>query len=159
MLDWQKKNGSYRPDGYVFTHDAAVAKKMAVAVRLKTGSKHAASKLRFGGKPIAEHAMREYLALKREELTALGFPYFVVHGFRTTFASWADEQDAPDRDIEATLHHVDAQGKTKQARIYRRDSERLKPRRVLLQSWGDHCDRVEPLPGEVVPFRQVKGRA
>jgi hypothetical protein len=40
--------------------------------------------------------------------------------------------------------------------IYKRNAARIEPRRLVMQAWADYCDRIEPLPAEVIPFRQAK---
>jgi hypothetical protein len=94
------------------------------------------------------------------------FQNFVLHGFRTTFSSWATEMGYAHRDIEMALDHVvrrtgpeeDAERLSESARIYSRNAKRLEGRRKLLENWGEYCSRTEPLPAGVIPMRRAKGR-
>lgn len=62
-----------------------------------------------------------------------------VHGFRSTFRDWSEEQTAfPWAAKELSLAH-NVGSDSEQA--YRR-SDLLEKRRLLMQSWADHCDRV-----------------
>jgi integrase len=86
-------------------------------------------------------------------------PDFKVHGFRTTFSTWANEMGGFEhRDIETALHHiVTSTGGDSSvpvsgvSRIYNK-AERLPQRRELLEAWGKYCGRS----ADVIPFRQAK---
>ncbi len=84
---------------------------------------------------------------------ALGRPDLTIHGFRTTFATWSVEHNYEERDSEMALGHVIG-GDVRN--IYKRNAKRIEPRRLMMQAWADYCDRIEPLPAEVIPFRQAK---
>jgi integrase len=74
----------------------------------------------------------------------------VPHGFRATFRTWADDATAFDQSTkEAALAHVE---KDKVVRAYAR-SDLMKKRRDLLDAWAEHCARVLPEAGNVVPLR------
>ena len=83
----------------------------------------------------------------------LGRPDLTVHGFRTTFSTWAHEHDFPGKDIEKALGHIVGDGESEMERRYNR-AKRLEPRRLLMDAWAEYCGRAEPLPVGVVPFRQ-----
>src|SRR5262249_7881742 len=74
--------------------------------------------------------------------TILGYPNLTVHGFRSTFKSWATDNDFPDQDSERALGHIVG---SPMSQLYGRDAQRLEPRRQLMQAWADYCNRVEPL--------------
>jgi integrase len=63
-----------------------------------------------------------------------------VHGFRTSFAVWAQEQtDARLETIDACLSHVI---KNKVTRAYAR-SDLFERRRELMKWWGQFCDSAK----------------
>jgi len=86
-----------------------------------------------------------------------------VHGFRTTFSSWGNDQLSPTcgfdhADIEMALDHElkntggDSSVRiTESARIYSRNAKRLAQRRKLADAWGDYCSRPA---ADVIPFQQ-----
>jgi integrase len=103
------------------------------------------------GKPMNDGKVRDYLARFFDPNEA------TVHGFRTTFSSWATDQRGFDpRDIERALGHIVGDGETATARIYNRYAKRREPLREMMEAWAEHCARTEPLPADVVPFRQAK---
>ena len=73
-----------------------------------------------------------------------------VHGFRTTFGQWAAEHGHDENDSELILGHV--VGNTVR-NIYKRNVQRIEPKRILMQQWADYCDRTEALDSDVIPFR------
>ena len=84
------------------------------------------------GKPLSNMAMT--LALRRMERGDL-----TVHGFRSTFRTWAAEQTAYQREVvEAALAHVIGD-KTEAA--YQR-GDLLEKRRRLMAAWAAFCDRA-----------------
>jgi integrase len=79
------------------------------------------------GEQFSENAM---LAL----LNRLGFGHVTVHGFRSTFATWAEEcTDYPDGVREAALAH---KYKSETTAAYQR-GQKLEKRRALMKDWGD----------------------
>lgn len=78
-------------------------------------------------RPIGEVAMAKLLA------KAVG--KFTVHGFRTTFRTWAQDQGYPDELAEPALAH---EKRSKVQRAYAR-SDVLERRRDMMQAWADHC--------------------
>jgi integrase len=77
-------------------------------------------------------------ALLKDSLHRLTKPLRVtVHGFRSTFRDWANEQtEFPNDAIEMALAHA-VGSKVEQA--YRR-SDMLEKRRALMTEWGAFCD-------------------
>ena len=63
---------------------------------------------------------------------------FTVHGFRSSFRTWAAEQmpTTPEAVAEAALAHVVPDAVV---RAYQR-AKFIEMRRVLLDSWGDYVD-------------------
>jgi integrase len=62
-----------------------------------------------------------------------------VHGFRSSFSSWAhDETSADHLVIEAALAHEEGRG-NRVARAYNRGNNQLEKRRQLMTAWQDHC--------------------
>jgi integrase len=103
----------------------------------------------IGGKQLGPNSASLYLTRK------LGRTDLTLHGFRTTFKSWAIEMGSgtDDQDSERALGHG-VGGEMSQ--LYGRLAKRLEPRRRLLEAWAEYCGRTEPLPAKVVPFRQAK---
>jgi integrase len=89
--------------------------------------------------PIADSAMP--MLLRRRELTA------TVHGFRSSFSTWAaEETDFPEEIREACLAHFTG---NKVAAAYNRGDQLMKRRR-LMDRWGQFCC---PTEAEVVQLR------
>jgi integrase len=97
------------------------------------------------GDSIDRHAPSLFLKkeLKNRDIT--------VHGFRTTFSSWANDRDYPREAIEMALGHLVG---NRVERVYNRDAKRLEQRRKLMAEWAEYCGRTEPLPSEVIPLRK-----
>ena len=68
---------------------------------------------------------------------------YTLHGFRTSFATWAEEQDNgrrfPARVIDAALAHAkkDAEGERNEVTGAYQRSKFFEARRELMQSWSD----------------------
>ena len=58
-----------------------------------------------------------------------------MHGLRTTFRTWAQDQGYPDELAEPALAH---DKRSKVARAYAR-SDVLERRREMMQAWADFC--------------------
>jgi integrase len=129
------------PDGFVFLHNEPGNQEESARRLRRVGSRDLAGKL------ISFYATRNCLkkSMGRADLT--------VHGFRTTFRSWAKEHGWPFEDAEAALDHV-TENDTQ--RRYTRNASRLEPRRKLMEAWAENCGRVEPLPAQIIPIRQAK---
>jgi integrase len=107
-----------------------------------------------GRGPIADTTVNSFL--KKSFLgkrKAFESDHFTIHGFRRTFKTWAVEHGYPEIDSEMALAHVIGNPVRE---IYARDAKRIEPRRLMMQAYADHCDRVEPAPADVIPFRQAK---
>ena len=66
-------------------------------------------------------------------LDRLGYSHVTVHGFRSTFATWAEEcTDYPDGVREAALAH---KYKSETTAAYQR-GQKLEKRRVLMKDWA-----------------------
>src|SRR5262249_11266950 len=80
------------------------------------------------GSVIAEDAMRDVLAALRPGVT--------VHGFRSTFRVWAEEQTSFAAVVceQALAHDVGSATE----RVYRR-TDLFAKRARLMQSWADFC--------------------
>ena len=67
-------------------------------------------------------------------LTRLEYGHVTVHGFRSTFATWAEEcTDHPDGVREAALAH---KYKSETTAAYQR-GQKLEKRRILMTDWAD----------------------
>src|ERR1700716_3291503 len=79
-----------------------------------------------GDEPFSNMAM---LAV----LDRLGYGHVTVHGFRSTFATWAEEcTDYPDGVREAALAH---KYKSETTAAYQR-GQKLEKRRILMKDWA-----------------------
>ena len=66
-------------------------------------------------------------------LDRLSYGHITVHGFRSTFATWAEEcTDYPDGGREAALAH---KYKSETTAAYQR-GQRLEKRRILMKDWA-----------------------
>jgi integrase len=82
-----------------------------------------------GDEPFSNMAM---LAV----LDRLGYGHVTVHGFRATFATWAEEcTDYPDGVREAALAH---KYKNETVAAYQRGAK-LEKRRKLMDDWAEFC--------------------
>jgi integrase len=99
------------------------------------------------GRPPSDTAVRAYLD------QFIDTKDFTVHGFRSTFSSWANDQGFPREAIEMALGHVIG---NHIERIYARDAKRLEQRHQLMEAWAQFCARTEAIPGDIIPFRQAK---
>jgi integrase len=80
-------------------------------------------------------------------LDRLGYGNITVHGFRSTFATWAEETtDYPDGVREAALAH---KYKSETTAAYQRGSK-LEKRRKLMQDWADYITDAK-----IIPMRNV----
>ena len=77
-----------------------------------------------------------------------------VHGFRSTFSTWAHESGYDTRVIETALAHID---KNAVRDAYNR-ALYLDQRRTLLQTWADTIDAKRD-GAKVIPIRSRRGRA
>jgi integrase len=80
-------------------------------------------------------------------LDRLGYSHVTVHGFRSTFATWAEEcTDYPDGVREAALAH---KYKSETTAAYQR-GQKLEKRRVLMKDWAQFLQG-----SNVIGFRKV----
>lgn len=80
-------------------------------------------------------------------LDRMGYGHVTVHGFRSTFATWAEEcTDYPDGVREAALAH---KYKSETTAAYQR-GQRLEKRHALMRDWANYL-----LASNVVPMRTV----
>jgi integrase len=94
-------------------------------------------------KPMSENTMLKHL----KEIS--GDATLTVHGFRTTFRTWAQEETHFDREtIEHCVHHILGDEAEK---AYKR-GEALKKRRVVMQAFADFAMRP---PAKVVPMKKT----
>jgi integrase len=92
------------------------------------------------GGPFSENAM---LAV----LDRQGYGHVTVHGFRSTFATWAEEcTDYPDGVREAALAH---KYKSETTAAYQR-GQKLEKRRALMKDWAQFL-----AGSKVIRFREV----
>jgi integrase len=87
---------------------------------------------------------------------SLGRSDLTIHGFRTTFRSWA-KQYFPEKAAIAELcldHAVPAL-----EAIYGRDADLGELCRPLLDAWGAYCERPAPLPAAKVHDSEARKRA
>jgi integrase len=84
-------------------------------------------------------------------LARLGYSHVTVHGFRSTFATWAEEcTDYPDGVREAALAH---KYKSETTAAYQRGSK-LEKRRALMKDWAAYCESLpKAAEANIVPLR------
>jgi integrase len=93
-------------------------------------------------KPISDMTMLKHL----KQIT--GDETLTVHGFRTTFRTWAQEEtDFEEEIVEHCLHHITGDDAEK---AYKR-GEALKKRRIVMQAFADFAMR--PPKNNVAPMR------
>jgi integrase len=93
-------------------------------------------------KPISNMTMLKHL----KEIT--GDETLTVHGFRTTFRTWAQEEtDFEEEIVEHCLHHITGDDAEK---AYKR-GEALRKRRVVMQAFADFATR--PPKNNMTPMR------
>src|SRR5450631_2037452 len=84
-------------------------------------------------------------------LDRLGYGHVTVHGFRSTFATWAEEcTDHPDGVREAALAH---KYKSETTAAYQR-GQKLEKRRALMKDWANFALREMP-EGRLFPGRSA----
>jgi integrase len=105
---------------------------------------------RFAGQGLKRDSLTKYL------VRTMGRKDITVHGFRTTFGSWALDTGQDDTAREMALGH---QVGNAISQIYTRQGDKLEARRLLMEAWAGYCDRTEPLPTSIIPFRQPKQEA
>jgi integrase len=99
---------------------------LAILDEMRNGSQGEAIFQNLDGGTFSENAM---LAV----LDRLGYGHATVHGFRSTFATWAEEcTDYPDGVREAALAH---QYKSETTAAYQR-GQKLEKRRALMRDWA-----------------------
>jgi integrase len=102
-----------------------------------------------GNRALSNMAMLAVLKrMNRADITA--------HGFRATFATWAEEcTDYPDGVREAALAH---QYKDETTAAYQR-GEKLEKRRALMKDWANYIAKVIPIRDsrERAAVRQASG--
>jgi integrase len=87
----------------------------------------------------------------RALLMRMGRRDFTIHGFRSSFSTWARETTNFAREVvEAALAHV--VGDVVERSYARGDA--LERRRALMEAWGAYIDR-EPVSATVVSLRNV----
>ncbi len=135
------------------------------AARMKAGKEHriplndralAIVKDRIGGaylfpgrnpkKPLSNMAMLQLLQ-------RMGYDTITVHGFRTTFRTWAAECTNFTREVSEMAIAHDVGSAVEQA--YQR-SDLLEKRRELMATWGDY---VAGKNGKVMPLRSAGSRS
>ena len=82
-------------------------------------------------------------------LDRLGYGHATVHGFRSTFATWAEEcTDYPDGVREAALAH---KYKSETTAAYQR-GQKVEKRRALMNDWATFINRQ---PATVIPMQSI----
>jgi integrase len=139
------------------------------AARMKSGSEHRV--------PLSERAVAILAKLPRKgahlfeghrahmtmlkALHRMGRRDLTVHGFRSSFRTWAGERTAFPPDLaEAALAHVIG---SKTERSYNRGTL-FEKRRKLMEAWASYCskapaDDVVPPPGNVLPIGKARAHA
>ncbi len=87
------------------------------------------------------------LALTRRMAKPDYWPYFVVHGFRSSFRDWAAEQTNFPREVCETCLSHSVNSKTEEA--YQR-SDLLEKRKLVLDAWARYCYQPQVKGNKVV---------
>jgi integrase len=117
---------------------------LAILDEMRNGSQSDLIFPSAGDEPFSDMAM---LAV----LDRLGYGHVTVHGFRSTFATWAEEcTDYPDGVREAALAH---KYKSETTAAYQRGAK-LEKRRALMKDWADFATG-RPLSATVIPLQSV----
>jgi integrase len=141
-------------DSYVFQHLWPSDEKQHRLRLLRGGELHA-------GEPINELApsrvLREHLGGGSLSNTD-GGQGVKVHGFRSTFQSWAVEvQRADDILHEMALGHV--VGGPMFRKYGGREADLLiEPRRQMMDAWAEYCGRTEPLADNIINIRHATAK-
>jgi integrase len=115
---------------------------LAILDRMRDGSQGELIFPNPDGGVFSENAM---LAV----LDRLGYGHVTVHGFRSTFATWAEEcTDYPDGVREAALAH---KYKSETTAAYQR-GQKLEKRRALMRDWAAFVTRA-PASSLAIPMR------
>lgn len=115
---------------------------LAVLDRMDRSNQHELIFSSPDGTMFSENAM---LAV----LDRLGYGHVTVHGFRSTFATWAEEcTDYPDGVREAALAH---KYKSETTAAYQR-GQKLEKRRALMKDWANF---IMPARSKVVSIRST----
>jgi integrase len=114
---------------------------LAVLDEVRNGSR---DELIFRNPERGQYSENAMLAL----LDRLGYGHITVHGFRSTFATWAEEcTDYPDGVREAALAH---QYKSETTAAYQR-GQKLEKRRALMEDWANYLmpagAKIRPIAG------------
>lgn len=98
-------------------------------------------------RPLSGNAL--LLSLRR-----MGYPAgsLTVHGFRSTFSTWAHESGFDSEVIEVQLSHVDRNN----VRAAYNNAQYMEKRRLLLQAWADTID-AKRAGANVVPIKRKRG--
>ncbi|WP_257164786.1 site-specific integrase [Bradyrhizobium sp. SRS-191] len=121
-------------------HVPLTAPALAILNEMRNGSQGGLIFPNSEGAQFSENAM---LAV----LDRLGFGHVTVHGFRSTFATWAEEcTDYPDGVREAALAH---KYKSETTAAYQR-GQKLEKRRALMRDWANF---LLPATLKIVPIR------
>jgi integrase len=106
---------------------------LAILDKMRDGSQSELIFPSVGDEPFSNMAM---LAV----LDRLGYGHLTVHGFRATFATWAEEcTDYPDGVREAALAH---KYKNETVAAYQRGAK-LEKRRALMSDWANFCSAAD----------------
>jgi integrase len=121
---------------------------IAILDRMREGSQRELIFANPEGGMFSENAM---LAV----LDRLGYGHVTVHGFRSTFATWAEEcSDHPDGVREAALAH---KYKSETTAAYQR-GQKLEKRRALMKDWANFVLPEMP-EGRLIPSRTALAHA
>jgi integrase len=135
------KSGRPRPDHRVPMSPRALA--IVKALPRVEGNPYVFAGLR-AGQPINEKAMLNLLKDMGVKDQA------TVHGFRSSFRTWADERTAfPFKVLETAIGHSVGR---KSERAYDR-SDAFAKRAQLMKAWASYCESEPVEPAEVVPIR------
>jgi hypothetical protein len=81
-----------------------------------------------------------------------------MHGMRTAFRSWGEEQDFLEKHLERAIGHIRGYGETEVSRRYSRQAKHIKPLVEIFNKWADFClgggEPASIKPASIIPFRR-----
>jgi integrase len=107
------------------------------------------------GQPVTSNTTNTYLQRSLEQIGNIANMNASVHGFRTTFPTWAcDEHGYPYELVKATLGH--AVGRLQVDASYFRNVKYLDRRREMMTHWERHCLSLvdKPQQKKVIPLKR-----
>jgi integrase len=159
MRRLQEDNGLYSETGFVFVHGPSTDVHGRPVNRRAAGNPiHHNSPWMFLKDASGKHGWKDKDGKRispQDGWLAKDGRRISPHGFRTTFGEWSVEHSYEERDSEIALGHTVG---NQIRNVYKRNADRIEPRRLMMQDWAHYCDRTEPVGavGNVLQYRTAK---